>query len=302
MNALYYDPATETVWDWVGGVADIRHKRVVMIGDPATRYREDPVRMLRAARLAAKLEFTIDPRTEQPIAAHLNLLANVPGARLFDEMTKLLLSGHALEGLKNLVRLDLHRILLPVVERLLSDETVRPFAQLALKRTDERIAAGKGVSPAFLFAALFWHALKERIAMFEQRGLRTPQAWHEAMDAVLEAQRATLAIPRRLDPGIKEIWISQPRFLQRGKLRAFRLLGMERFRACYDFFALRAEAGDADLGIARWWESFQLAAPAEQEAMCIESDEPSRKKRRRRRKRPAGASPADAAPPDASPP
>jgi poly(A) polymerase len=288
MNALYYNPSDESLWDLVGGVGDIRKKRVAMIGDAAQRYREDPVRMLRAARLAAKLEFEIEQKTEKPIAEHLGLLSNVPEARLFDEMTKLLLSGHALQGLKNLARLQLHRDLLPVVDELLHDEAVRPFAHLALQRTDERLALGKGVSPAFLFAALFWHRVKARIADFESRGMRAPQAWHEAMDAVLDEQRATLALPRRLDPNIKEIWISQPRFLQRSKARAFRTLGMERFRACYDFFALRADAGDADIDIARWWERFQFAPEDERHAMCIEGDEPARKKRRRRRKKPGG--------------
>ncbi|MBL8520425.1 MAG: polynucleotide adenylyltransferase PcnB [Betaproteobacteria bacterium] len=287
MNALYYNPHDETVHDFVGGLSDIRKKRVVMIGDAATRYREDPVRMLRAARLAAKLEFAIEPATEKPIPAMLALLENVPTARLYDEMLKLLLSGHALAGLSNMVRLGLHRNLIPVAETLTADRTEAKFVRLALERTDERIAADKGVSPAFLFAALFWHLVQAKIAALEARGLRTPQAWHEAMDAVLDQQRATLAIPRRLDPNIKEIWISQPRFLQRGPNRAYRTLGMERFRACYDFFALRSEVGDADPDIAQWWERFQFADEAERAEMCVADEDPSRKKRKRRRRKPA---------------
>jgi poly(A) polymerase len=286
MNALYYDPLSEKLSDYVDGLADIRKKRVVMIGDPEMRYREDPVRMLRAARLAAKLQFAIDGKTEKPIGAMLPLLANVPKARLYDEMLKLLLSGHALSGLQNMARLGLHRDLLPSVESLLTDSAESRFARLALARTDERIVADKGVSPAFLYAALFWHAVKARLAEHEARGMRTPQAWHAAMDEVLDQARETLAIPRRLDPNIREIWISQPRFLQRSRVRAFRLLGTERFRACYDFYALRAEAGDADPEIAQWWERFQFADEATREGMCVEDEEPARKKRRRRRKKP----------------
>ena len=287
MNALYYNPHDETVHDFVGGLDDIRKKRVVMIGDAETRYREDPVRMLRAARLSAKLEFVIEPKTEKPIAATLPLLANVPTARLYDEMLKLLLSGHALAGLSTMVRLNLHCGLIPAAEFLTSDSAEARFAKLALTRTDERIVQDKGVSPAFLFAALFWHRVKARIAEYESRGMRTPQAWHEAMDEVIDEQRATLAIPRRLDPAIKEIWISQPRFLQRGPNRAYRTLGMEKFRACYDFYMLRAEAGDADMETAKWWERFQFADEAERATMCVADEDPMRKKRKRRRRKPS---------------
>ncbi len=290
MNALYYNPHDESLHDFVGGLDDIRKKRVVMIGDAETRYREDPVRMLRAARLSAKLEFAIEPKTEKPIAVTLPLLANVPTARLYDEMLKLLLSGHALAGLSTMVRLNLHRGLIPAAEFLTGQSAESRFAKLALTRTDERIAQDKGVSPAFLFAALFWHRVTAAIAALETRGVRTAQAWHEAMDQVLDEQRATLAIPRRLDPAIREIWISQPRFLQRGPQRAFRTLGMEKFRACYDFYALRAEAGDADADVAQWWERFQFASEEERAAMCVADEDPARKKRKRRRRRPASSS------------
>lgn len=288
MNALFYDPTRQEVWDYVHGVADIQKKRVVIIGDPEARYREDPVRMLRAARLAAKLEFAIDGPTEAPIRGLAPLLDNVPEARLFDEMLKLLLSGHAHAGLERLRALGLHKGLMPVLDQLFDDADSRPFTVLALQRTDERIAEGKGVSPAFLFAALFWFPLKQRVAQLEAKGIRPLQALHEGMDETLDRQRKTLSIPRRLDPLIKEIWISQPRFLQRSKPRAFRLLAVPRFRASYDFLALRAEAGDADAELAAWWERFQFAPEAEQEAMLLPDDEPKKKKRRRRKKTSSG--------------
>ncbi len=303
MNALFYDPTKEEVLDYVSGVADIQKKRVVMIGDPEARYREDPVRMLRAARLAAKLEFSIDPETEKPIAALAPLLDNVPTARLFDEMLKLLLSGHASAGLGKLRALGLHLGLLPVLDKLFDDPVSRPFVTLALQRTDQRIADDKGVSPPFLFAALFWHPMLWRWQQLETGGVRSLQAMHQAMDDVLDQQRKTLAIPRRLDPLIKELWLSQPRFLQRSKGKAHRNLSHPRFRASYDFFELRAEAGDADKEIADWWERFQFADEDVQESMLLPDDEPKKSKRRRRKKKSSasGASTDSPATDDADP-
>ncbi len=285
MNALFYDPEREEVWDYVKGVPDIQKKRVVMIGDPVARYREDPVRMLRAARLAGKLGFTIDAATEKPIAELAPLLENVPSARLFDEMLKLLLSGHSLLCIEKLRSLGLHRQLLPVIDSLLRDESSRRFVTLALERTDARIAEDKGVSPAFLFAALFWFPMLARQAALEGKGLRPLQAMHEAMDDILDEQRKTLAIPRRYDPMVKELWMAQPRFLQRSQGRAYRNLDHPRFRACYDFFELRAEAGNASQEVAQWWERFQFGSDAEREAMLL-PDEGPKKKRRRKRKKP----------------
>ena len=295
MNALFYDPEREEVWDYVHGVKDIQAKRVVMIGDPEARYREDPVRMLRAARLAAKLEFAIDAATEKPISTLAPLLDNVPTARLFDEMLKLLFSGHALAGLAKLRQLGLHLGLLPVLDKLFDDPLTRPFVTLALQRTDQRILADKGVSPAFLFAALFWHPMAARWRQLEAGGVRSLQAMHQAMDDVLDEQRKSLAIPRRLDPLIKELWLAQPRFLHRSHGKAHRTLSHPRFRACYDFFALRAEAGDADPDVAQWWERFQFADEPDREAMLLPDDEPKRSKRRRRKKKSAHAGPTEGA-------
>ena len=285
MNALFYDPEREEVWDCVNGFADIKQKRVVMIGDPTARYREDPVRMLRAARLAAKLGFTIDPPTEAPIAELAPLLGNVPTARLFDEMQKMLFSGHALNGIEKLRSLGLHLGILPVLDSLFADPAAKAFVTLALQRTDERIALDKGVSPPFLFAALFWWPMVQRSRALEVKGVRPLQAMHEAMDDVLDAQRKTLAVPRRLDPLIKELWAAQPRFPHRSQRQAFRTLTHPRFRASYDFYALRAEAGDADTEIAAWWERFQFADEPTREGMLLPDNEPKAKKRRRSKKK-----------------
>ncbi len=285
MNALFYDPSREEILDYVNGVPDIQKKCVVIIGDPVDRYREDPVRMLRAARLAGKLGFTIDPATEAPIAEMSALLANVPQARLFDEMLKLLLSGHALLCIEKLRSLGLHQQLLPAIDGLLRDEQSRPFVTLALRRTDERIAADKGVSPGFLFAALFWFPMLARQRELEDKGVRQLQAMHEAMDDVLDQQRKTLAIPRRLDPMVKELWLAQPKFLQRSQGKAHRTLSHPRFRACYDFFELRALAGDAPHDVATWWEAFQFADDDVRETMLQPDDEPKKKRSRNRKKK-----------------
>jgi len=283
MNALFYDPETEEVWDYTNGVSDIVKKRVVMIGDPEARYREDPVRMLRAARLAGKLGFNIDAPTKAPIAELKLLLTNVPEARLFDEMQKLLFSGHALECITMLRSLGLHSLLLPSLDELLHNPASSPFATLALKRTDARILDDRGVSPAFLYAALFWYPMNMRSTDLMASGERPLAALHQAMDDVLDTQRKTLAIPRRFDGSIKELWLAQPRFLFQSKAKAYRLLTHPRFRACYDFFALRAEAGDADIDIAHWWEKFQFADENTREEMLLPDNEPKKKRRRRKK-------------------
>jgi poly(A) polymerase len=297
MNALFYDPEREEVWDYVNGVPDIQKKRVVMIGDPAERYREDPVRMLRASRLAGKLGFTIDPATEAPIATMAPLLENVPAARLFDEMLKLLLSGHSLLCIEKLRALGLHKKLLPIIDSLLENPQSRPFVVAALNQTDARIAIDKSVSPSFLFAALFWFPMLDRQRELIAKGVRPVQAMHEAMDDVLDEQRKALAIPRRYDPMVKELWVHQSKFLQRSAVKAYRVLTHPRFRACYDFFELRAEVGDAPQDVADWWEKFQIATDAEREAMFLPDDEPKKKRRRKRKKPGDSAAPSDSTTP-----
>jgi poly(A) polymerase len=283
VNALFYDPVKEEVWDYVHGLRDLKARKLVMIGDPETRYREDPVRMLRAARLGAKLDLQIDPKTRAPIKHLRHLLSNVPQARLFEEILKLLLSGNAVECVRVLRELELHHGLLPLLDTALEDPETGPFAMAALRATDERLAADKPVSPAFLLAALLWGQVEKNLKRFEGDGQPTVPALHSAMHEALDQQRDTLAIPRRFDATMKELWLMQPRFLQRGGQRPFRLLEHPRFRAAYDFFALRAAAGNAPVHIAEWWERFQDASPDERERMLVSDEAGPRKKRRRRR-------------------
>lgn len=290
VNALFYDPVKEEVWDYVHGMKDLKSKKLVMIGDPAARYREDPVRMLRAARLGAKLGLEIDAKTSAPIHELRHLLENVPQARLFEEILKLLLSGNAVECVRVLRELELHHGLLPLLDTALEDPEAGPFAMAALRATDERLAADKPVSPAFLLAALLWGQVEKNLRRFEAKGQPTIPALHSAMHEALDEQRGTLAIPKRFDATMKELWLMQPRFLQRGGHRPYRLLEHPRFRAAYDFFALRADSANAPQEAARWWERFQDANTDERERMLV-SDEagPKKKRRRRGKKKPAGA-------------
>ncbi|HEU0282948.1 MAG TPA: polynucleotide adenylyltransferase PcnB, partial [Gallionella sp.] len=229
VNALFYDPATQEIHDYHHGCADTRKHLLRMIGDPATRYREDPVRMLRAVRLSAKLGMRIETATAAPIAGMKSLLDNVPQARLLDEVLKMLLSGHSVECIQQLRKMHLHHGLLPLLDVILEQPMGEKFVMLALRNTDERISQDKTVSPAFLFAALLWHEVLAAWNIRVQQGERPVGAMHEAMDEVLGRQKAQLAIPHRHDAVMKEIWLLQQRFEQRGGQRPFRLLEQPRF-------------------------------------------------------------------------
>jgi poly(A) polymerase len=292
INALYYDPAREEVHDYFGGVADCRARTLRMIGDPETRYREDPVRMLRAARLAAKLDFQIDEATRRPVATLAPLLANIPRARIFDEALKLLLSGHALRGVHQLRAEGLHHGMLPLLDTILDDPTGERFIALALKSTDQRIQADRPSSPAFLFGALLWPQVQKRWHEREAAGEKRQPALFTAMDEVLDAQREQLAIPRRYDGMMKEIWALQPRFEQRGGQRPYRLLEHPRFRAAYDFLLLRAEAGEVPAELGDWWTRFQDAEEEERATMLIADGSPKPRRRRKRKKPAEGATEA----------
>jgi poly(A) polymerase len=283
INALFYNPASQEIWDYHGGVDDLRKKRLRMIGDPEQRYREDPVRMLRAVRLAATLGLEIESRSRKPIQALADLLANVPPSRLFDEMLKLLLSGHAVEGVTQLRKDGLHHGLLPLLDVILEQPLGERFVMLALQTTDERIRGGKSVSPSFLFASLLWHEVLAAWKNAEAQGVSAIPALYQAMDQVARAQAERLAIPRRFAADMKEIWALQPRFLHRSGQRPYRLLQHTRFRAAYDFFLLRCESGEVDAAFGEWWTRFQHAGEAERAEMLVSEAEP--KKRRRRRKR-----------------
>lgn len=286
-NALYYDPASEEVLDFHRGVPDIQAGILRMIGDPVTRYREDPVRMLRAVRLSAKLGLKIDKATEQPISELADLLHDVPPSRLFDEMLKLFLSGHAIESANALRQHGLHHGLLPLLDVVLEQPIGERFVKLALKNTDERVLAEKPVSPSFLFATLLWHEVLLAWKKFEQQGNKPIPALHMAMDEVCDIQAEKMAIHKRFSATMREIWGLQPRFEQRAGKRPYSLLENPRYRAAYDFLLLRCESGELPAELGQWWTDFANADGEQRQAMLMPETAPKKRRRRRGPKKPA---------------
>ena len=299
VNALYYDPAAEQIWDYLGSLKDIKARQLRLIGDPETRYREDPVRMLRAVRLSSKLGLGIATKSRTPIKRLAPLLSNVPPSRLFDEMLKLLLSGYAAATLAALRREGLHHGLLPLLDVILEQPQGQKFIELALADTDERVRENKPVSPSFLFATLLWHDVNQAWETRKNAGERPIPALHEAMDEVLDRQAEQLSIPKRFVGVMKEIWTLQPRFEQRSGQRPFRLLETERFRAAYDFLALRCKSGEMPAELAQWWLAFQNAE-GDVRTDLIKQDEraPGAAKRRRRPRRRSAGEPSGASEPE----
>ena len=241
--------------------------------------------MLRAVRLAAKLEMQIDTDTAKPIGDLAPLLQNVPPSRLFDEMLKLLLSGHALSCVVDLRARGLHHGLLPMLDVILEQPLGERFITLALKSTDERIRRDKPVSPGFLFAALLWHEVLSAWNTRQSNGDKPLPALYKAMDEILSIQRKQLAIPRRFDAVIQEIWAMQPRFEVRVGRKPFRLLSHPRFRAAYDFMLLRCESGELDIELGQWWKNFQDADHDQREKMLTKPAATKKRKRNRSRKK-----------------
>ena len=289
VNALYFDPTTETIVDYHHGLADLKQKTLRMIGDPKTRYREDPVRMLRAVRLAAKLGLTIDPDASRPIREMSELIENVPASRLFDEMLKLLTSGYAVKCVQQLRAEGLHHGLLPLLDVILGEAIGKRFVTLALESTDRRVREGKPISPGFLFATLLWSEVLskwEALMAANQRPARIP-ALFLAMDEVLEVQAEKLAITRRVAGDIKDIWALQPRFEQRSGKRPYGVLEQPRFKAAYDFLLLRVESGEVEDELGQWWTDFMNRDGDARAAMLLPPKPDEAKKRRRRKRKPA---------------
>jgi poly(A) polymerase len=299
-NALYYNIADFSVWDYMGGVADTRARVLKLIGDPETRYHEDAVRMLRAVRFAAKLNFTIDRASAEPIARLAGMLDSIPAARLFDEVCKLFLAGFAMQAFDLLVHYGLLEHLLPSAARALAQQSSSNAVRLlrmGLENTDKRVAEDKPVTPTFLFAVLLWPAIKAAHETQVDAALNDGQAWYMACEHVIAQQTRRVAIPKRFTVPMTELIAVQPRFEKRDGRRALRLLEHPRFRAAYDFFLLRAAVGDADPAVAEWWTHIQTVSPDERIALVEQrpateaktSDDGTvvKRKRRRRRSRPA---------------
>jgi poly(A) polymerase len=294
-NGLYYNIEDFSIWDFVDGVNDVKARRLKMIGDPETRYREDPVRMLRAVRFAAKLDFSIEPNTEGPIRRLAYLLDGVPPARLFDEVLKLFLSGFGAKAYELLQQYGLFEHLFPQSAAAFA---LPPYAyaadmlKMGLDNTDARIAVDKPVTPTFLFAVLLWSAVLRELN--ERQAGPTPDIalLMQACDTVLRTQQARVSIPRRFSIPMRELLMLQPRFNRRSGVKSLSLLQHPRFRAAYDFLLLRAQAGVADPELAKWWTDIQVL-PQEERVALVQArppepaaegaPAPGRRRRRRRR-------------------
>ena len=287
-NALYYDPNSQHVLDFHQGYTDIKAGVLRMIGKPETRYAEDPVRMLRVVRLSAKLGLKIEPATQAPIAKMAALLQDVPPSRLFDEMLKLFLSGHAIESVSALREQQLHHGLLPMLDVVLEQPMGERFVMLALKNTDDRVLSGKSANPSFLFATLLWHEMLAAWETYKAEGHHLTPALHMAMSEVIATQAEKLAIHNRYTATMKEIWGLQPRFEQRAGKRPFGLLTHPRFRAAYDFLLLRCESGELPMEIGEWWTAFSNAE-GDARAEMLQADTAPKKRRKRSRKKSGNA-------------
>lgn len=267
INAMYYDPRTQVVVDYHGGIQDAKKRVLRMIGHPETRYREDPVRIIRVVRFAAKLGFEIEPKTREPIREMSDLLSNVPQSRLFDEMIKLLQTGHARASIEQLRKQGLDRGVFPILDAVFDEARRHPgreqFVQLALADTDRRVAEGKPVAPSFLLACLLWHDVLDHWQRNQAQGEPVFPALQSATDAVFDARIGDISGRGKLATDMREIWTMQPRFDRRTGNGPLTLVEQPRFRAGFDFLRLRGQCGEVAADLATWWEDFSLADDVE---------------------------------------
>jgi poly(A) polymerase len=302
VNAMYYDPVTQVLVDYHHGLKDLKKKTLRMIGDAATRYREDPVRLIRVLRFAAKLGFEIEPGTRKPMAETATLLDAVPPSRLFDEMIKLLQTGHALASVAELRKhgmTQLFPLLAPLMNGGIKHKNQQvQFIEAALADTDTRVAEGRSVAPSFMLASLMWHEVRERWSAAKAQGLHPVPALQQSIDAVFDARIGDISGRGKLGADMREIWLMQPRFERRAGASPHSLIEQPRYRAAYDFLRLRADCGELDGELADWWEDFALGTPEEREALIVAAREAQRGQPRRVNPapRPEGAVPVEDAP------
>ncbi len=261
INAMYYDPETQIVVDYHNGLKDAKSRLLRMIGDPATRYREDPVRIIRAIRFAAKLSplgFKLEAKTAAPLQKSQSLLNDVPQSRLFDEMLKLLQTGHALASIEQLKLLGMERGIYPLLD-VVVERAGQTFVSAALKDTDRRVGEGKPVAPSFLLACVLWADVREGWARRIAQRQHSHPALQDAIDDVFNARIGDVSGRGKLAGDMREIWLMQPRFEKRVGSTPFGLVEQPRFRAAFDFMRLRADAGEVDELLADWWQEFSMA-------------------------------------------
>ncbi|WP_371927962.1 polynucleotide adenylyltransferase PcnB [Methylomonas rivi] len=270
VNALYYNIRDFSVVDYTGGMQDHANAVLRLIGDPGVRYREDPVRMLRAIRFAVKLGFTLHPDTEQPIYTQAELLKSIPAARLYDEALKLFLAGYGVQTFEMLRHYGLFAMLFPATDKCLETQDhdfPRLFLIRALENSDARFAEGKSLTPYFLLAALLWEPLQMAAEKRIQQGEHETVAYQNAANEVLSRQIKITAMPRHITQSMRDVWFLQNKFSKTFGTRPYRLLEQPKFRAAYDFLQLRAETGGADPELVEWWTQFQLADEETQRKM-----------------------------------
>jgi poly(A) polymerase len=292
VNAMYYDPRSQQVVDYHGGIEDARKRRLRLIGDPATRYREDPVRIVRAVRFAAKLAglgFEFDSKTAAPLTRLKSLLADIPQSRMFDEMLKLLQTGHAQASIAQLRKLGLAQGLYPLLD-LVVERADQPFVSAALQDTDRRVGEGKPVAPSFLLACVLWSDVREAWGRLQAQQATFP-ALQQAIDEVFDQRVGDVSGRGKLGADMREIWMMQPRFDKRTGSGPFTLVEQARFRAGFDFMRLRADVGEIDVTLADWWQEFSLADDATREDLLQQvRPAPQRRKRRSDNSRQEGSS------------
>ena len=305
VNAMYYDPESQYLVDYHGGMQDAKKKILRMIGDPVARYREDPVRIIRAVRFAAKLSplgFKLESKTGKPLATMLKLLADVPQSRLFDEMLKLLQTGHAIASIAQLQQLGLHKGIYPLLD-VVVERSEAPFVKAALLDTDRRVGEDKPVAPSFLLACVLWADVRAGWDLRLAKRVPPFPALQEAIDEVFEAKIGDVSGRGKLAADMREIWMMQPRFEKRVGTAPFTLIEQARFRAGFDFLRLRAEVAEVDLTLADWWQEFSLADDAAREDLIqqAKSEKPQagqaaagKTRRAPRRRKPAGKGASDA--------
>jgi poly(A) polymerase len=304
VNAMYYDPESQIVVDYHGGIQDSKKRVLRMIGDPVARYREDPVRIIRAVRFAAKLSplgFKLEAKTGKPLTQSATLLADVPQSRLFDEMLKLLQTGHALASIAQLKNLGLATGIYPLLD-VVVERADSPFVQVALADTDRRVGEGKPVAPSFLLACVLWADVREGWAKRLARKEHPHPALQDAIDEVFDARIGDVSGRGKLAADMREIWMMQPRFEKRVGSTPFGLVEQPRFRAGFDFLRLRADIEEVDIRLADWWQEFSMASDSEREdlvqaAKAEQQSTQAAKPRVRRAPRPEGApAPAESRP------
>lgn len=261
INALYYDPQANEILDGVNGLADIEAKKIRLIGDPDVRFVEDPVRILRALRFAAKLDFDIEEATEAAIPKYAHLLKEIPPARLFEELQKLFICSYGKKCLDQLLKYDIFKYILPQTQHFLEYDSARQMINLALDNTEKRILQGKTVTPSFLLAIFLWAPVRAWQAHFMKQDIQPMLALHQAINQVVQTQISTTALPKRFTGPMQDIFELQERLCRASRKSALKTLAHRRFRAAFDFLVIRELASDIEPGVAKWWLNLQTASP-----------------------------------------